>query len=226
MLFAIDIDGTIAGTDHGREYAHYLNRILGIGMSEERVTAFSSYREFALSAEVQAFGAVSQENQDRYMEALELAQHDTEVQRASLPLPSAVEGVTALSTYGRVIYVTCRYASSRELSQEWLAQYGFPNPEQVFTCERFHHKYVKAQKNAATDEPIVLIDDHAEDIVKTFRKLVKEYYQVAKSVYGRLGLVAFGTDKAPTAPNQLRIPMLALPSWEKDEIQQFIGIVL
>ena len=226
MLFAIDIDGTIAGTDHGREYAQYLNRVLGIGMSEERVTAFSSYREFALSDEVQAFGAISEENQDRYMAALELAQHDEEVQRASLPLPGAVEGVTALSTYGRVIYVTCRYASSRELSQEWLARYGFPNPEQVFTCERFHHKYVEAHKNAFTDEPIVLIDDHAEDIVKTFRKLVKEYYQIAKSVYGRFGLVAFGTDKAPTVANQLRIPVLALPSWEKEEIQQFIGIVL
>src|SRR5579859_7850670 len=156
MLFAIDIDGTIAGTDHGREYANYLNRVLGIGMSAERVAAFSSYREFALSAEVQAFGAISQENQNRYMEALELAQYDAEVQRASLPLPSAVEGVTALSTYGRVIYVTCRYASSRELSQEWLGQYGFPNPDRVFTCERFHHKYVEAQKNAAADEPIVL----------------------------------------------------------------------
>jgi hypothetical protein len=160
------------------------------------------------------------------MEALELAQHDAEIQRASHPLPGAVEGVTALSTYGRIIYVTCRYATSRELSQEWLAQYSFPNPEQVFTCERFHHKFVEAQKNALTDEPIVLIDDHAEDIVKTFRKLVKEYYQVAKSVYGRFGLVAFGTDKTPTAPNQLRIPMLALPSWEKEEIQQLIGIVL
>jgi hypothetical protein len=54
MLFAIDIDGTIAGTDHGHEYARYLNRILGIGMSEEKVAAFASYREFALSAEVQA----------------------------------------------------------------------------------------------------------------------------------------------------------------------------
>jgi hypothetical protein len=96
-------------------------------------------------------------------------------------------------------------------------------PEQVFTCERFHHKYVEAQKNAFADEPIVLIDDHAEDIVKVFRKLVKEYYQVAKSVYGRLGLVAFGTDKIPTAPNQLRIPLLALPSWERDKIQQLIG---
>src|SRR5215472_12851343 len=154
MLFAIDIDGTIAGTDHGREYAQYLNRVLDIGMSEAKVAAFSSYREFAFSAEVQAFGAVSQENQDRYMEALELAQHDVEVQRASLPLPSAVEGVTALSTYGRVIYVTCRYASSRELSQQWLARYGFPNPEQVFTCERFHHKFVEAQRNAFIDEPI------------------------------------------------------------------------
>jgi len=226
MLFAIDIDGTIAGTDHGREYAHYLNRVLSIGISEEQVAAFASYREFALSAEVQAFGAVSQENQDRYMEALELAQHDAEVQRASLPLPGAVEGVTALSTYGRIIYVTCRYTSARALSQEWLAQYGFPNPEHVFTCERFHHKFVEAQKNAFVDEPIVLIDDHAEDIVKTFRKLVKEHYQVAKSVYGRCGLVAFGTDKAPMAPNQLRIPMLALPSWDKEEIRQLMGIVL
>ena len=226
MLFAIDIDGTIAGTDHGREYAHYLNRVLGIGLSAEKVAAFASYREFALSAEIQAFGAVSQENQDRYMEALELAQHDAEVQRASLPLPGAVEGVKALSTYGRVIYVTCRYASSRELSQEWLGRYGFPSPERVFTCERFHHKYVEAQKNAAADEPIVLIDDHAEDIVKTFRRLVKEYYQVAKSVYGRFGLVAFGSGKPPTVPHQLRIPMLALPSWEKEEIQQLMGIVL
>ena len=65
-----------------------------------------------------------------------------------------------------------------------------------------------------------------EDIVKTFRRLVKEYYQVAKSVYGRFGLVAFGTDKAPIAPNQLHIPMLALPSWEKEEIHQLIGIIL
>ena len=70
------------------------------------------------------------------------------------------------------------------------------------------------------------ISHHAEDIVKVFRKLVKEYYQVAKSVYGRLGLVAFGTDTIPPAPNQLRIPLLALPSWEKDKIQQLIGIIV
>jgi uncharacterized HAD superfamily protein len=226
MLFAIDIDGTIAGTDHGREYVQYLNRVLGMGMSEEKIAAFASYREFALSAEVQAFGALSQENQDRYMAALEDAQYDAGVQRASLPLPHAVEGIMALSTYGRIIYVTCRYESSRDLSQEWLAQYGFPNPEQVFTCERFHHKYVEAQKHAFADEPIILIDDHAEDVLKTFRRLVKEYYHIAKSVYGRFGLVAFGTDKAPAVPNQLRIPMLALPSWGKEEIQQLIGVVL
>ena len=85
---------------------------------------------------------------------------------------------------------------------------------------------MEAQKNAAADEPIVLIDDHAEDIVKTFRRLVRKYYQVAKSVYGRFGLVAFGSEKPPTVPQQLRIPMLALPSWEKVEIQQLMGIVL
>ena len=132
MLFAIDIDGTIAGTVSRAPVCRLaVIAILGIGLSAEKVAAFASYREFALSAEITSLWE-PQENQDRDMQVLELAQHDAEVQRASLPLPCAVEGVKASSTYGRVIYVTCRYASSRELSQEWLGRKGFPSSYSEF----------------------------------------------------------------------------------------------
>jgi len=45
-------------------------------------------------------------------------------------------------------------------------------------------------------------------------------------VYGRLGLIAFGANEAPSPPLKLRIPMMALPSWEKIWLEQLCGIHL
>ena len=224
MLFAVDIDGTIASDDHGRAYARYLNRKLALNIADETIERLKSYHEFVMLEQVQAYGAVSDAHKEQYKAVIRQAQHDPEVQHSLVPLPDARDGVTALAQYGNIIYVTCRKPESYDLTRNWLSSYGFPHPDSVYICEHYHHKYVHASKLADASEPIILIDDHAEEVVKFFQRLVKEQYPVAKSIRKRLAVVAFGCEVAPPCPfKQPLFPVLTLPSWEQDMLEQLIG---
>lgn len=226
MLFAIDIDGTIANDDRGRAYARYLNRELALGVSDETIERLKSYATFIQLEQVQAYAAESEEHKAHYRAAIRQAQHDPEVQQAAIPLPGAVEGVAALARYGEIIYVTCRKPESFDRTRDWLSSYRFAQPDRIYICKHYHFKYIYASQLAHVSEPIVLIDDHAEDVVKFFQRLVKEHYAVAKSIRKRLAVVAFGCQEAPPCPfKQPLFPVLALPSWDKNVLEQLIGPV-
>jgi hypothetical protein len=48
MLFAIDIDGTIAYDQQGEAFARYLNQTLSLGVPDTTLHKLNSYRELAL----------------------------------------------------------------------------------------------------------------------------------------------------------------------------------
>lgn len=224
MLFAIDIDGTIAYDKQGRAFARYLNQALSLGVPDTTLRQLSCYHEFVELHAVQAYIGQSQDNKQRYKAVFQSAANDPAIQQSLVPLEGALAGVEALSLRGRIIYVTCRKPESVSLTQAWLARYGFPAPEQVYTCEHYHFKYVQAGQLADPSEPIVLIDDHAEEVIKFFHRLVKEDYSIAKAIRKRLAVIAFGSQEVPPHPFKVPLfPVLVLPSWEPGSLEQLIG---
>ena len=226
MLFAIDIDGTIAYDKQGKAFARYLNQTLSLGVPDTILHQLSSYHEFVELHSIQVYIDKSPDNKQRYRTAFQLAANDPAVQQSLVPVEGALAGVEALSLRGKIINVTCRKPESISLTQAWLARYGFPAPEQVYTCEHYHFKYVQADHQADPSEPIILIDDHAEEVIKFFHRLVKEDYGVAKAIRKRLAVIAFGTQQVPPHPFKVQLfPVLALPSWEQGSLEQLIGPV-
>jgi len=222
MLFAIDIDGTIAQDEHGHAYARYLNQALALNISEEIIEHLPSYLSFIMLPEVQAYVQNNEEHKQKYVETIRVAQHDPDVQRSATPMHNSVEGVKMLAEYGQICYITCRKSESQAITQEWLAQNGFLQPERVFFCEHYHHKYIAAHEQTTSDEPIILIDDHAEEVLKFFKRLIKEQYKVAKSVYKRVAIVAYGSKQLPIVPPKLQIPVFSLVSWNEDAVERLI----
>lgn len=214
MLFAVDIDGTIAGAAPDAARIRYMNRALKLGLSETHLAEFASYRAFAQSPEVQMWGT-TQARQDAYMAALEVAQWDADIQRAYLPVPGACEAIHALTQEGDLIYVTCRREATSEVTQGWLARHGFPRPGDVYHCERhYYQKYVVAHAHAGSRERITLIDNQIRDIVISYKGLVLHHEEVARSLIPRLVLVAFGVPTLPPLPRRLPFPVVALDSWQ------------
>lgn len=214
-LHVVDVDGTIGKDKGSRAYIRYLNDRLQLGLSIETLQSLRNYREFTQLEEVQAFVRDNPINQERYKAAFLDAEHDPEVQQALVPARDAVEAVHRLAATGRVIYATCRKRESKERTQRWLAHYYFPSPDQVYICDHYHNKYVQAFHAANQDEEIILIDDHAEEIIHSFRRLAREHTDIALAIRNRLTVVAFGADQAPPNPFKSQLfPVTALPAWK------------
>jgi hypothetical protein len=214
MLFAIDIDGTIAGAAPDAVRIHYMNRALKLGLSETRLAEFGSYRAFAQSSEVQMWGAIPS-HQKSYMNALEQAQWDADIQRSRLPIPGALEAIHALTQQGHVIYVTCRRDTTGEITQGWLARYDFPHPGDVYHCSQYYEKYRMVYAHASPREHITLIDNQARDLILSYKGLVLDHREIAQSLLRRLILVAFGEPTLPPLPTRLPVPVVALDSWDQ-----------
>jgi hypothetical protein len=59
-------------------------------------------------------------------------------------------------------------------------------------------------------------------VLKFFKCLIKEQYKIAKSVYKRIAIVAYGSKQMPTVPPKLQIPVFPLVSWSEDAVEQLI----
>lgn len=216
MLFAIDIDGTVAGSPP-HVLISYMSQKLGFHVPATHLAAFSSYRDFLRSPEVRTWLAQSDEHQTCYDQALYQAQFDIGVQKQSIALPGAVEATQALALLGRIMYLTLRKPESEQLTRDWLAVHGFPSPTDVFSCEHYQYKYLEAHRHADVDEYVMIIDDNYRPLLARFKTFFDEYRDIANSLRKRLAVVAYGAKEPPRwpfqKPAQPLFDIAALPSW-------------
>lgn len=215
MLFAIDIDATIATDRNG--YARYLNNTLGLGIKEDIIEQLQSYDDFHVLPAIQNF--LQQPGQrDRYWNIYDSLQHEPEVQKQLVPIPGAVEALSNLARSGKIIYVTCRQPGAELITCEWLAHHKFPSPEQATICPHYYYKYLVAYDQAESREKIILIDDHAEEMVLSFFTMAKTHLDIAVSLRRRLAVIAFDQTEPPTFRFKVPFPVVALPSWRPDDL--------
>lgn len=217
-MFAVDIDGTIAGGREGySRYLQYLNQRIQVPAEEAALNKIARLRDLEQLPEVQAY-LHDPGRQRKYTEALQAAEHDPELQRTCTPLPYAVESLTKLAQDEDIIYVTCRRKESRATTQAWLKQHGFPYAERVYCCERYHHKYIHACEAAGPSEPIILVDDLLEMMITAFRYMIRIDFEAAKRIYKRLTVVGYSYKEVPTFPVKITFPVLPLPSWMPEDL--------
>lgn len=201
MLYAIDIDGTLAKDFHNAARRAYVARVLSLPTDGDALYTWLR----------------SADNLQKYQKAYDGCACEPVIMRALSPIPGSVDALQVLANQGRVIYVTCRVPALYETTITWLASHGYPCPESVRLCTNYKDKYLHAHEAAAPDEPILLIDDQAEQIVRAFQHVARSHPDIAMSLIPRLTMAAY-------APKERRWHMIAppfpvafLPSWEQPE---------
>jgi len=220
MLFAIDIDGTIAThTEERLVYLPYFNRALGLGLSEQELSSFSDF--FAFREQVILPWMDSPEKQRAYQEAATQLQYDADRQQAAIPLPGAIAGVRLLAQYGKIIYVTYRKPDTEELTRRWLASYGFPSPERAYCSEYSYDKPRYALQDAHEEDQVVLIDNDMARTIIGFRTFCTQHRDLGTRLLKRLGLIVYGHQeldpvKTPKiAPVLKHLPLKRLVDWQQ-----------
>lgn len=206
MLFAIDIDRTIAGGF--RAYIEHHNRDLALGISQQILDGLTNYQGFLQLPEVIAY---RQHNEARFQASKDSIRVSPDVMLSLEAMPGAAEGVNMLSELGTIRYYTIRANEVHEATIQWLADKQFPHPRSVVFCESSIDKLVKLC-HQETSDTIVLIDDKYPILLKAFDHCMRCITTVANALRERLIVVAFGT-KACDLPERDDITLLALPSW-------------
>ena len=207
MLFAIDIDRTIAGGF--RAYVEHHNRDLALGISQPVLNELVNYQEFLQLPEVIAY---RRDNEERFQASKESIRVSPEVILSLETMSGAAAGVAALSDFGTIRYYTIRAAEVQEATIQWLCEKQFPYPRNVVFCESSIDKLVKLCQQE-TDDTIVLIDDKYEVLLKAYDHCTRHIPAVADALCERLTIAAFGIE-ASNLPQRDDIKLLALPSWQ------------
>jgi len=207
MLFAIDIDLTIAGGF--RAYIEHHNRDLALGISQQVLDGLANYQEFLLLPEVMAY---RQNNEARFEESKASIRVSPDVILSLEALPRATEGVALLSALGTIRYYTIRANEVQKATIQWLYEKQFPRPRSVVFCENPIDKLIKLCQQE-TDETIVLIDDKYAVLLKAFDHCTRHIPAVADALRWRLIIVAFGIETC-SLPKHNAVHLLALPSWQ------------
>ncbi len=213
MFLAVDIDGVLARDRNG--YATYLNRYFQLGIADSVIEGLDDYAHFIQLEEVRSFVRGNEALAAEFNRVAKEAQYAELVQKLRVPIDGALAAMQEIARRYPFRYVTCRNAATMQTTQEWLARYGFPEPENVSCCEEgIHQKYLVAYRFADMSEPLVFIDDLAEPFMKSFATLIKYHYQDAKAIWKRCGLLAFGHSEAPTWPfSKPMYSVWPLPNW-------------
>ena len=217
-MYALDIDSTIAIDRDG--CARYLNEQLHLGIAEETLRDINAYWQFTELAQVVAY---RRDHEEHYQEALKASDHAPCVIAAMVPLPGAVQAVNLLAQEASVVYVTCRREEEADLTRSWLKQHSFPASDAVYPCEHYHWKYIHAFHAAPGDEPIILIDDMMERVIKSFGIMAREHAQIAYQLLKRIEVVGLGYTTAPTLPAHMPFAFSLLPSWQADHVASWLG---
>lgn len=215
VLFAIDIDGTIAGISG--IFGAYFNRELKLGLSpeeEQKIRWYDSLRKHSAVVEYR------KKNNEHFLEVYERYREYFPAMLAREVLTGAVKGVTTLAKWGNIQYITIRFSRDGEINEQiqaatrqWLRKHNFPNPDNVAFCASFQVKLQLLAEQASS--PVTLIDDRcSSDLLACYEKLIQnpEYRELAHLIRERITFVAFGKKELPE--DTLGLHMLALPSWE------------
>lgn len=221
MFFAIDIDGVLAQDTNG--YARYLNSYFSLGLANEVIDQIGSYLEFTQLPVVKKYAAQSEDACKRINEVAKQAQYLAEIQEQKVPVPGSLSSMQEIAKRYPFCYVTARKSETIEITQQWLARYGFPDPSHVFCCDQgIYQKYLYAHQ-LAESEPIVMIDDLALRMMKAFATVIKYQYAIAKAIRPKLALYAFGHEQSPVWPFKVApFPVWPLPNWQ--QFDTLIGV--
>ena len=225
MLFAIDIDNTIAGgPDAYKLYIEHHNNDLGLDLSPQLLDTLTSYQSFLKLPQVRAY---RREHEARFQASRDSCRTSSSVILSLDMLPDAVTGVQYLSRFGQVRYYTIRV--NQEATKQWLTIHQFPDPRNVVFCDSALHKLMSIyQLEIRKHEHIALIDDKPSALIQAFEKLMITHPHVARNIRQHVDLIAFGSDDVKGQDSDLRV--FALPSWFDvnnlvDELNSTIGDV-
>lgn len=217
---ALDIDGTL-GYRNRQQYLKTCNEALKLALAEEHVQKMSLSTFYALP-EVQAYR--ERVGEAHYTKALAWIDFHPDVLQAMHPLEGAREGVQMLARIGHVGYYTARYSAQSEerstamaqATLQWLATHDFCNPTNAVFCDGLPGKLRQLAKVAGEQTPILLVDDQYNRLLQRFTDLDEETAQLLRR---SLILVAYG---ARTVPESAPIQAIALPSWEREAVEQML----
>ncbi len=214
MIFAVDIDGTIAYR-HVPSVLAACNERFRLGIAPERLQQMS-YQTFLCQPEVLAYR--TRIGAQRFERALGWMDFEPQVLLAMRQHPGACEGVARLAALAPVVYYTARWsADSAERSQamaqathQWLAAEHFPCADAVIFCEGSVSKLRKlAERIEQEAQPIILIDDGYERIMHAYERLEARQQRLLR----QLTLVAFGASSVSASAGGLRV--IAMRSWSQ-----------
>ena len=215
VLFAIDIDGTIAGAS--KIFGAYFNQELGLGLPPEEVRKMRWYTSLRKHPAIIEY---RREHNERYLEVCAKYREYAPAMFARDPLEGAIEGVSLLAQWGDIRYVTIRISQDQEVNEQiqattcrWLHEYRFPNPTNVIFCSSFQEKLELVAEQP--HEQVVLIDDRCStDLFSCYEQLAQfpEHQELIERIRQRITFVAFEKFELPADTYKLR--MLALPSWK------------
>jgi hypothetical protein len=216
MLFALDIDGTIATS--GNWFARWMTGVSGLNIADDQLARI----EYGVDWwQLPAVRALSHERRVELRSLAHAHHKDLPHLENRVPIPGAQDALWMLNDSARIIYTTCRPQTSAQLTREWLKRCGFPNAEQVYTCDLYHEKFIHAHSQATTAEPVIVIDDQISKLVPAFRTLVKEDRTIGVSLILRIMFVQIGQDEPPPFP-PIPFPVLACPSWQRADVSTLL----
>src|SRR5712691_4675461 len=97
MLFAVDIDGTIASTQETDAYNVYLAAVLGLRLPDEWRSPHGRTADVLELDEVRDYQASSEDAARRLAAVIADGQYSPLVQERAVPIPGAVSGMNALA---------------------------------------------------------------------------------------------------------------------------------
>ena len=217
MLFAIDIDGTIAGRNL-HAFAQACSEHLGFQLPEKLTyTSLMTHPAMLL---------YQQTHHEQFDATISSFEQDPAMLKVLPPLPGAISGVQRLAHFGSIAYYTVRKARPpfmslqiEQTTHDWLEAQGFPQAQQVHWCMSLMHKWLRLyQRLLLHPEPIYFIDDLACELAVAFVQLQErrhprlteqECIEVVELLQRHVTLVAFGS--VGEIKSDLRI--LSLNSW-------------
>jgi uncharacterized HAD superfamily protein len=209
MLFAIDIDGTIAARNV-RKFIELCNERFALGLSADILQRRMPYRDFLQLPEL-----IERKEDLAFKRELVWLDLDPQLLVAMRPLPGAIDILTQLAQRASVTYYTARYstvwlernAPMQQATKEWLAKKQFPSSDAVVFCSSVPDKLTRLAAVAQT-QPVVLIDDQYQKLLSAFAQLDISTRQVLQE---NLHLVAFGATSLPEQCYGLQVDVL--PCW-------------
>lgn len=217
-MIACDIDNTLSTNTN--QVPRIINRQLELDIPECDIKRMTCLKDFQRHPAVRRFVDAN---------GVELIEHLTneayltnEFMETVLPLDGAVKAMRHLAKKEKIIYVTCRPPDKIPVTRQWLRRHGFPSSDAVYSCQHYHYKYIRAYEQAAPDEPIIIIDDMAQEVVNFFPTLIEEWRIIAANIIARLAVVRFYTKKEVRVKWNVPFPLRYLPSWQEKDIDAML----